>query len=80
MSFKESLPSNNEFETHASLETKHGVLPRSKNQLRTNQFLDCVSYCNKQKSLILANSHFFLSSCNSHDSSKEWELFHFNQV
>lgn len=30
MSFKESLPSNNEFETHASLETKRGVLPRSK--------------------------------------------------
>ena len=52
----------------------------ARNQLRTNQFLDCVSYCNKQKSLILANSHFFLSSCNSHDSSKEWELFHFNQV
>ena len=31
----------------------------ARNQLRTNQFLDCVSYCNKQKSLILANSHFF---------------------
>ena len=30
MSFKEPLPSNNEFETHASLETKRGVLPRSK--------------------------------------------------
>lgn len=38
----------------------------ARNQLRTNQFLDCVSYCNKQKSLILANSHFFFCKAAIH--------------
>ena len=59
MSFKESLPSNNEFETHASLETKRRVLPRSK-PVANQSFFSIVflTTINKSRSYLLTAAFF----------------------